>query len=1205
MLATVGSAPDFMLTIWNWEQEKINLRYKAFGQDVFNVSFSDTNDGQLVTSGSGHIKFWKMAQTFTGLKLQGQIGKFGKVDISDIAGYAILPDGKVLSGSENGKMLLWEGNLIKTIVTKPEGTPCHNGTLDVVVLTDERIITGGSDGYIRYWSFVNIDRAEPSDDNNVLELTPDFEIHVGDNVHIVALVEYKGSWLVQDISGALWNVGPPNRSAGEHGFTSRKMEEFHAGCVTVMLVSPHETTALTTGHDGAVTLIDYVEKKMIHSLPHSTRLTKAMWLPKEMDPNETSAVVSFTDGTIKVLERSEEGLFLREATSAHIDFITDISEKIKNSEERKKREIEMKKEVRRNKIEQLRKQYMSIVELNNQKEEGVRLSLDELQLDRTIKERLERIGEEKLEVARKVLEWDATWADVKLQKLKSVYIDSLDVERIVLKAFKSGQHVESYKTPKIRPALQRLIDHFHAKINEEILKKQRQLEQSGSLLGDDSEENYNDDDDEQSDTKKSSAKSKRRTHKHFHGEKAMEVKKKRHDRMKIKDALLAREPGPTDEDPDIVEEITNAQENMGDYKLKIDDFVIVTDSSRMTAEKKLRQMILLEESMHTLRMVFNVRVLGLRDLKQRLIQKFKQYNEQVNAINLQLGLTEKLVVSPLGMCEIPEDREHIPMEEILEYEREKLAEQRRLAGQRTHLGDLSLDETESFTPVTTDTPNKTQSRKDKTKDVRKGKNMDSLSEVERNELQIKRLELEYEKERILRKKQKQIESFDAAIDELRREKYKLDSDLKHADLRLLLSFHELQILKAYEQKDTVEYTELSKKLQLRNEIANKIIEITTKLAEKKEQISKINIERIKREYNELVPEKHPARDELNRIFKKSSSQNDSDDEYDDDDDDEFDENKTVEKPESCDQETFDRILALKQERIEQEMLLESILSLVEANKKEIEKNQRDLRTIDLDKTKIEKRIKDIQMEKQKHLNELPMIVVLKLSQIQSLLQNKIPADLSDHVVFTNHGLRSLVERIQTLGDERKQLRMRHNELIRSHNSLLKDQKMREEEYSLAKDKVREVQLLKFGKEIDIEELEKAAENADIMALERQLKRSENQAHETMVEWEKSVAEAKDRLVSVTNENTRLLSTLASLRQRQQEIENELDISQVNMVSRMNKSLSNVKVERRKRMQNYALEQTRNIEACKQEITLLAYKVPPPTVTATYMSGTQK
>lgn len=56
MIATVGSSPDYMLTVWDWKQEKIILRSKAFSQDVFKVTFSPENEEQLTTSGSGHIK---------------------------------------------------------------------------------------------------------------------------------------------------------------------------------------------------------------------------------------------------------------------------------------------------------------------------------------------------------------------------------------------------------------------------------------------------------------------------------------------------------------------------------------------------------------------------------------------------------------------------------------------------------------------------------------------------------------------------------------------------------------------------------------------------------------------------------------------------------------------------------------------------------------------------------------------------------------------------------------------------------------------------------------------------------------------------------------------------------------------------------------------------------------------------------------------
>lgn len=87
--------PDYLLTIWRWERERIVLHVKAFAQDVYRATFSNTHPGYVTSCGLGHIRFWKMAETFTGLKLQGAIGRFGKTEISDITGFAGLPDGKV------------------------------------------------------------------------------------------------------------------------------------------------------------------------------------------------------------------------------------------------------------------------------------------------------------------------------------------------------------------------------------------------------------------------------------------------------------------------------------------------------------------------------------------------------------------------------------------------------------------------------------------------------------------------------------------------------------------------------------------------------------------------------------------------------------------------------------------------------------------------------------------------------------------------------------------------------------------------------------------------------------------------------------------------------------------------------------------------------------------------------------------------------
>ena len=89
------------------------LKAKAFSAEVYRVSFSPYTDDILFTCGSGHIIFWKMAQTFTGLKLQGQIAKFGQLELSDTSAFYELPDGKVVSGTSYGTLIVWEGQFVK------------------------------------------------------------------------------------------------------------------------------------------------------------------------------------------------------------------------------------------------------------------------------------------------------------------------------------------------------------------------------------------------------------------------------------------------------------------------------------------------------------------------------------------------------------------------------------------------------------------------------------------------------------------------------------------------------------------------------------------------------------------------------------------------------------------------------------------------------------------------------------------------------------------------------------------------------------------------------------------------------------------------------------------------------------------------------------------------------------------------------------
>lgn len=109
----VSGDPDYFLTLWKWKTGDVVLRSKAFSREVYTVKFSKFFDDRLITSGVGHIKFWKIADTFTGMKLQGVLGKFGKLELVDIPDFVELQNGDVLSATENGNLLLWQNAIIK------------------------------------------------------------------------------------------------------------------------------------------------------------------------------------------------------------------------------------------------------------------------------------------------------------------------------------------------------------------------------------------------------------------------------------------------------------------------------------------------------------------------------------------------------------------------------------------------------------------------------------------------------------------------------------------------------------------------------------------------------------------------------------------------------------------------------------------------------------------------------------------------------------------------------------------------------------------------------------------------------------------------------------------------------------------------------------------------------------------------------------
>jgi len=314
-LVSLGGAPDYTLTVWDWQAQRVILKAKAFSQEIFKASFSPYTDDILFTSGSGHIRFWKMAQTFTGLKLQGEIAKFGQLELSDVSGYYELPDGKVVSGTEYGTMTLWEGNLIKAhlVLDQVKKTPLHDGCIEVILYENEHFITAGTDGYIKWWPLVDIDNAE-ADEIAEVAIAPTKTVSVstpdGEFAHITNMVKGNGMWLVQDARGRIWKVDCED-------YTSEIITDFHSGAITDMAISDFCNMAVTVGEDGNIKVWDYVRQKALFQKKFKGR-AECVDLMRRSDANKGRiGVVGYQSGIIRVIVLTDTDIELGTALKAH------------------------------------------------------------------------------------------------------------------------------------------------------------------------------------------------------------------------------------------------------------------------------------------------------------------------------------------------------------------------------------------------------------------------------------------------------------------------------------------------------------------------------------------------------------------------------------------------------------------------------------------------------------------------------------------------------------------------------------------------------------------------------------------------------------------------------------------------------------------------------------------------------------------------
>ncbi|CAG9762758.1 unnamed protein product [Ceutorhynchus assimilis] len=271
LLVSQSGEPDFLITIWDWQRHTILLRTKSYVNDVYKVKFSPYVAGQLTTCGLAHIKFWKMASTFTGLKLKGELGRFGKTEYSDIVGVLPMPDAKVVSGCSWGNILVWDDGLITFEVFRSLRRKCHEAPIMQFYYVDGELWTISMDGHVKVWWFEKIDQADPPDDDRVILVDPTYDFYTP-GVKLMSIEKRNHAdasdtfWYAQDGNGGIWLI---DLNTDEEPKASQQLYVCHGGKVVGLAACPFGPYIATLGELGTFYLYNYLSKKRVleHRFP--------------------------------------------------------------------------------------------------------------------------------------------------------------------------------------------------------------------------------------------------------------------------------------------------------------------------------------------------------------------------------------------------------------------------------------------------------------------------------------------------------------------------------------------------------------------------------------------------------------------------------------------------------------------------------------------------------------------------------------------------------------------------------------------------------------------------------------------------------------------------------------------------------------------------------------------------------------------------
>eukprot|EP00879_Flechtneria_rotunda_P013188 GHRR01013773.1.p1 GENE.GHRR01013773.1~~GHRR01013773.1.p1 ORF type:complete len:651 (+),score=294.03 GHRR01013773.1:456-2408(+) len=592
----------------------------------------------------------------------------------------------------------------------------------------------------------------------------------------------------------------------------------------------------------------------------------------------------------------------------------------------------------------------------------------------------------------------------------------------------------------------------------------------------------------------------------------------------------------------------------------------------MTPSKKRRQMLLLMRDMAAAQTSYNKRVLGLRDSKRSLVAQHNKAAERLALLNQLLGIHEAMP----RLAMLPEEEPEQQLTIITPAQLEQHAAAKKAAATKAAGGDAGLGGfvsgggaggakgTAPASKAAADADSKGGTHAGSANGAQTAAPDSCVAAAAPGGLpaalsQAERRWLEVDRQQLLSEMLAQQSAFDGSLASCRQSRFELAVGLKAAEGQLLLMAKELEVLKDAQVRELVLEGKRADKAQDQAELAARLAEVNRSLDAKRAEGGAAAARKaaVMAELDVMLADQQAFRDSLTKIFNRrvkrsrrqagsggdggdGSSDEGSDADEEDggkQDSDEDDDAGDEVCPPGCEPGLYERVVELRERRLDDEEVAAEVSKVVEGIKKEREQLSKKAKLLEQSLAAINQDLLAFQQEKQGRLNQLPAIVALRLHQISHLEGGGLPADLSGGLVFSQQQLARLKQRMQELDTERAWLKQQQKELQRQASQLAADRAAKEAHLAELTGRCRDVQMLKFGQVIDVSLLDMiGVRNQGADELRKALKQQGHSSTAELTDWDARIAAKRRELLAMTRENTNTLNTVTGMARTQRSVE---------------------------------------------------------------------